>query len=65
MKNHKTEYKYNYEVLERELMYLKTELKNIIPDLSGDPQMFIKRQLVTIEAALTETSSNLKQPKEV
>lgn len=59
--NHKSRYKYNYEELQRELIYLKANINLLAENLQGNPKKLAKRLVKDIEKKLDETTHNLKQ----
>lgn len=63
IRNHKQEYPYNYEYLEREMKEAMSQLKLIVDDLSGDPQLFIKRTIQDLQKAINHTKENLNHAK--
>jgi hypothetical protein len=63
--NHKAKYKYNYFILKREMMYVKTQLKDAAMDLEGMPAKNCLRLAKDLEKAVLETESNFSQPKYV
>jgi hypothetical protein len=59
-KDHRKEYKYNYEEIKREMKYFITHLKLIVNELSGDPERFVRRTIKDCERVIKETEENLK-----
>lgn len=60
MKNHKKEYKYNYEELVRELSYTTASLGLILDDIDENPRKLVERIINDIKKKVAETTDNLK-----